>query len=519
MKKTTNVISLIVWLLMAAAEVILGMNVVKLDMVPAKYLYLLFGILALTALLLGMMMYRRTKDGDKKTKGLISTIVGWILSLLVIWGCTAACGAITQVNDVMDSVTQTPTVSAVVDIYVLQDDKAQTLDDARNYTFAVTDFYDWENTQTAIAGIEEELGSKLNTVSYVNVFAMIDALYAGEADALFLNSAYVDILLELEAYRDFTQRTRILHEYAIQEVPSPTETTAPSTADTTPDPEQTTEPSVQETTPNDPDLVEPFVIYLSGSDTRSKVLRVSRSDVNILAVVNPSTKQILLINTPRDFYVENPALGGALDKLTHCGIYGVDCSIEALENIYGTEIDYYAQINFTGFETLIDAVGGITVYSDVAFTTTHGSYPIVAGFNDLNGAQALGFARERYSLSGGDRDRGKNQMKIISAVISKLSAGTILSNYTGIMESMQNMFLTNMPQEQISKLVKMQLNDMTAWTVTTTAVNGTGGSDITASMPGMKLYVMYPNMATVNNAADLIQQVLSGEKLTDDNLK
>ena len=515
MKKATNIISLIIWLALAAAEVFLSMNILQLDMLPAKYLYIFFAVLVLVALLMGMMMYRRVKEGQKKTKGLVTQIIGWILSLLIILGCVSAAQAVQRVNDVIDSVTEQPSVSAVVDIYVMAEDPAQTLEDARDYTFAITEFYDWENTQRAIAAIETELGVTLKTVKYPHVFAMIDALYSGEANALFLNSAYVDILDELEGYSDFASLTRILHEHAIYETQQPQETTTPET--TAPEASApATEPSAQDT---DPEQVAPFVIYLSGSDTRSKVLKVSRSDVNILAVVNPQTRQILLVNTPRDYFVENPALGGARDKLTHCGIYGVDCSIEALENLYGTDITYYAQINFTGFETLIDAIGGITVYSNVAFTTTHGGYRIHEGFNDLNGHQALCFARERYNLAGGDRDRGKNQMKIISAVVDKLSASTLLSNYGSIMESMEDMFITNMPQDEMTKLVKSQLGDMGAWRIISTAANGTGGSDITASMPGMKVYVMYPNQDTVNHAASLIDRVLSGDIITEAELK
>ena len=182
------------------------------------------------------------------------------------------------------------------------------------------------------------------------------------------------------------------------------------------------------------------------------------------------------------------------------------------------DVDYYAQINFTGFETLIDAIGGITVYSDVAFTTAD-KYQIAQGENKLNGAEALSFARERKRLSGGDNARGQNQMKVIKAVISKMTSGsTIISNYTDIMESLEGMFATSMPMNHISDLVKMQLADMPQWEVHSYAVTGFNGSEYTYSTPGTRLYVMYPDDAMVANASALIDKVCSGEILTEADL-
>jgi LCP family protein required for cell wall assembly len=261
------------------------------------------------------------------------------------------------------------------------------------------------------------------------------------------------------------------------------------------------------------------VVYLSGTDSRSKVMSTNRSDVNILAVVNPQTQQILLINTPRDSYVPNTAANGALDKLTHCGLFGINCSVSTLENLYGIEIDHFARINFTGFETLIDAIGGVTIHSNIAFKTTHGDYPIVVGENHLNGAQALSYARERYSLPGGERERGKNQMKIITAVIKKMLSGSLITNYAEIMNSLADMFTTNFPQEKISALVKSQLLQMTDWEIFSYATNGTPSSGITYTMPNMELYVLKLSDESVQKGADLIQSVLNGEVITNDDLK
>jgi len=351
---------------------------------------------------------------------------------------------------------------------------------------------------------------------------MADALYAGEVDAILMSNAYVALLEEQAGYADFETKTKVLHEVAIvsqvQIHNNPGNSNEPLT----------TRPVVGADKENVSGGSEveigsvantPFVVYLSGNDARSEVLTTGRSDVNILAVVNPETKQILLVNTPRDYYVPNPAGNGVQDKLTHCGVYGVDCSMETLSELYDVPISYYAQINFYGFHTLIDVIGGITVYSDIGFNAAGGKYYFPAGQVELDGEKALAFARERHGVPGGDSTRGKNQMKVITAVVNKLTSGsTIISNYTGIMNSLQGMFQTNVEMDTISDLVKMQLEDMSSWNIKSYAVTGAGSSQITFSMPGKPLYVMIPNEASVNHGQNLIDRVIAGEVLTDADL-
>lgn len=269
--------------------------------------------------------------------------------------------------------------------------------------------------------------------------------------------------------------------------------------------------------PDDP-TEQPFAVYLSGSDTRSSDLTKSRSDVNIVAVVNPEDKQVLLVNTPRDYYVSNPAGNGAGDKLTHCGLYGPANSAQALSELYGVPIAYTAQINFKGFETLIDAMGGITVTSDYAFTTTVGKYKILAGENTLTGAQALAFARERSHLKDGDNGRGRNQMEVISGMIDALTAGNLLANYRTVLNSLEGMFTTSMPSSTMARLIRMQLTDMASWEVFSYAVTGTDGTGTAWSSGSTKLYVMYPDGASVAKAAVLMETVLAGELLTAEDI-
>ena len=333
-----------------------------------------------------------------------------------------------------------------------------------------------------------------------------EALYSGEAGAIILNELYADMLEDTEDYESFEDDTRLLYEIEIMAVAE----------EETDEEEETTESAAVSV---DDITTTPFIIYISGSDTRSTTLKKSRSDVNILMVVNPTTKQILLVNTPRDYYVQNSAGNWAYDKLTHCGIYGIDCSISTLENLYDVEVNYYIQMNFTGFETLIDDIGGITVYLDSGFTSR--GYTFTSGYNTLDGAQALVLARERYSFATGDNERGKNQMKIITAVIEKItsSGSTILSNYSSILSSLENMFVTSLESGDISALVKMQLSDMSSWDINSFAVTGTGGYNTTYSAGSMRLYVMYQNESDVAQATELMNKVLAGETITDEDLE
>ena len=259
---------------------------------------------------------------------------------------------------------------------------------------------------------------------------------------------------------------------------------------------------------------EPFIVYLGGSDTRSGKLTKGRNDVNILAVVNPNTKQLLLVNTPRDYYVSNPAGEGAKDKLAHCGLYGMENSKEALSRLYGLPVAYGAVINFKGFEALIDALGGVTVYSESAFTTTIGGYRIQQGANTLNGAQALAFARERSRVSGGDNTRGQHQMQVIAAMVRQLSAGNVLSRWREILDSLEGMFATDMPLSTMTKLLTNEIDNLDDWEIFSAAVTGTGGTDYNWSSGG-KAYVMYPD-ESVEQVAALMQRVMNGERLADE---
>ena len=505
-KKLWNIILIAALVLQLFAEGMAAAIVFRLDMFPTAYCLVLIGALLLAGIVTGMLMFVHRKG---KSVGMVRRIIACVLAVLIVCGCGAMCKVATDIYKTVHNIT-TPTVPSVTrSIFVRGDDPAQELSDAADYRFAAVENFDLDGTRQALEVLEQAFGKKITVSYYPSVTEMVDALYAGQADAIILNGAFVTTLEETEEFADFSKKTRLLYDVPIEGWTVPTESieaTSPS------------ESVPQETVPKDI-TQKPFVVYIAGSDSNSSYLPTNtRYDVNILVAVNPVTKQILLLNTPRDYFVKNPAGGGVRDKLTHCGIFGVDCSIQALQDLYGIKVDYYARINFAGVETLIDAVGGVTVTSSVSFTGMNDTL-FVKGENHLNGAQALEFSRERKHLPGGDNDRGKNQMKVIQALINKMTSGTaLISNYGQILNALGGMFETSMEMEDISKLVKMQLTDMASWNVQSYAVTGKGGNEVTYSWPGQELYVMYVDESHVAYASGLVQRILAGEILTNEDL-
>lgn len=504
-QKVFAIISAVILALQIAAETFATWIIVKLNMLPAKYFVALLAVFLLLTAMTATFMFLR----GKKPVGIIRRIISWLFAILIIAGCLLAGKLAFDAYKTIKQVTVVETTN-VLELYVVvrEKDPAKTVEDTAQYPYGIIADYDEDHTQEAIRQLEEITGKPLNISSFEKITDIADGLLNEKVDALIINGAALALLIEDENYEDFLEKTRILHTFLLDSLEAEQE----------PEPEPT-QPDKQPT-PEKKDITNtPFVIYFSGSDTRSKKLRTSRSDVNILAVVNPKTKQILLINTPRDYYVGNPAGKGKKDKLTHCGLYGTENSMKALGELYGLEINHYAQINFSGFETLVDAVGGVTVHSDQAFTAGK-TVKIKVGENQLNGEEALKFARERYHVSGGDRTRGKNQMKVIKAIVEKATSGTtLISNYGEILSSLEGMFKTNVTSEELSLLVKMQLSDMAQWNIVSYAVTGTGGSEKNYSSPGHKAYVMHPDMKTVEKASDLANRVLAGETLSEADVK
>ena len=431
---------------------------------------------------------RRNKLGK-----LICSVLAVVLSVAMIYG-TVAAGAVQSALNKISGIMVEKQVTAVI---VMKEDDATELGDTRGYKFGILANRDQENTQKLLSAMQESMG-QIDTREYETPAAMADALYDDEIQAMILNEGYISLLTEQEDYSDFSSYTKIIYEYV-------------------------TEHEITSIKPSGSITKQPFVIYCSGSDERdSDINAKSRSDVNILAVVNPKTRQILLINTPRDYYLPL-AFNGEMDKLTHAGMYGVQESMAVLDNLYGTKTSYYGRINFWGLIDIVDALGGIDVYSDYSFTTAAGDvagygdreYSYTEGWNHMNGIEALPFSRERYSFSDGDNQRGKNQMKVIQAIIEKATSPSVLAKYQDLLKAVSDNFITNISYDQISSLVQMMQKDGASWNIQT--MSATQGSGDTMqpcySSYGELLYVMPPDYDSVNRIREVIDQVMNGEEI------
>ena len=419
--------------------------------------------------------------GRKLTRG---QKAAWALAAVAAALVLAAVGAVAYYGSILHGAVEQATARepdrAVVGVYVEAGDPAQSLEDTAGYAFGAAAGEPYG--EQAQAALRQRLG-EVEITSCPTAFALADRLRAGEVRAILLGDAYAQALSEAPGYQWTGQRLRQVGslELELEDTPEPL--------------------AVPE------DLPRRFLVYLSGTDTFGSAATRARSDVNILAAVDTQAKKLLLVATPRDFYVTFPETGGARDKLAHAGVYGVEASAAALEGLYGVTVDYWVKMNFTGFVELIDALGGVEVYSDQAFTVE----PIRTyqqGYNQLTGLEALAFARERYSFPDGDYQRAKNQMEVIRAVVEKCSSFALVQNFRPVLEAAGEHLETNMPKEHLYGLAALQLGDPGPWTVETYTAQGDSAYRETWSMPGQELYVILPGEASVQEAKEKLAAAL-----------
>lgn len=468
--------------IVATVQFIIGallfMEFIFVDILPLKYL-IIYGIFVVGFFVAVMFSTR------KKKLSVVFTVLSLLLAVGMGWGIKTLMklDSTVQTAAVEDSGSTEATV--LVDVVVLSDDEAEEVSDlvGSNVGYISEDSY----SESALAMLRAELTSDVSSTSYDSMTGEALALINGTERVIVIEDSYLSILGEMDDFSVLESGTKVITSYEVAE---------------------TDDSSSYDTNQAIQSGDDSFVMYISGVDTYGSVSTKSRSDVNILLVVNRSTGKILMINTPRDSYVTLPLGGGSSDKLTHAGLYGVDVSMATLESLYGVDIDYYLRVNFTGFEEIIDALGGITVYSDYSFTTTKGGYSIYKGENTMDGATALSFARERKAFSDGDIQRGKNQMKVISAVISKMQSASMLANFDTLMDEVSESFQTSMSSDLIYEIVKEQIASGTSWDIETYSVTGTNGSAYTYTISNMKSSVIYLDDSAVLEATEKIKEVL-----------
>ncbi len=433
--------------------------------------YLIIGIAGITAL--SMLAFK------KSWAAIVMIIVTGFTSCVLAYGINFS----DQVGKLLGNISSSQTVNvSTMQVAVLKESSIQKIEDLTGETLAFSSSTDSQQ----IEKLKSDIDSKVVGLSYnqkSGLSGLANSLLEGEVSAIIMNSEFPSMISEMEGYEDFEDRIRIIYSVDVR--------------------------TITEKTPEELSNVDVFTLYLSGIDTFGDVMQTSRSDVNVIAVVNIKTKHVLLINTPRDYYVPLPNSAGVRDKLTHAGIYGVENSMGTLEMLYDTKINYYLRMNFSGFEKIIDTIGGIDVESEEDFTSTlNPQYTYEKGTNHLNGEAALFFARERKAFLEGDNQRGRDHMAIIEATIKKMTTSPeILTNYQAVFEILKDSFQTSMPEDLIKKLISTQISDSTEWKIDSYAVEGEGERRRTFSEPNSYLYVAMPEYYTVQNAKDMINQV------------
>lgn len=475
---------------------------------PGLYISIVTGIL--TALFI-YELYKLSLLPAAILAGIIITVLlMWILSAIclikedlhlawrIVGGLLAVCLALASAGGMYYANTGNKALEelsdqegkSIVAVYVLNNHVIEDVKDLEGRKIGVLKTMSAQGTDVCIEELKKA-GVNITTEEFDSSYRMTQALKGQAIDGMILDQGYLDTLLEMPGMENLDEEIVPVVQYYYD---APKTNTA-ETVDT---------------------AMEPFTVYISGIDTReNKLLRNSRSDVNLLATVNPESHEILLVSIPRDYYVETvcePDMGcmnGAMDKLTHTGLHGPETTEMTLEKLFDVSINYNVRVNFSSLVNVVDELGGVQLYNPEAFTSVSGP-TFQQGDITLNGQHALAFVRERYAFTDGDRARGRNQMRVLTAIINKMMSPKILTNFTGIMNSLSNSFETNMSEKDIKALVQAQLADPAKWTIYSYSVTGSGGTDYAAEL-GDNAYVMYPDQATVDNAKADIKAVLSGE--------
>mgnify|MGYP000009449629 FL=1 len=470
-KKVLNIVSIIIGIISLILMLVFSYAIYKLNMIPGKFLipvYILIFVIY-TGLLLTVFL-PKVKSKIKVFSMIILVLFG------VIFGF--ADKYIFTTLNFMDILDRDVLQKERYDVYVLENSSYNKLEDLKGKKVGL---YQSSNSEKAGSELKNKIDFEI--IEYTDVEKMFESLNNDEINAIIISSS-VKNLLDTEL-NDINVKIKSIYNFKI---------------------------SIEKN-----DIVKvvnvtntPFNVYIAGGDGYGSIDYTFNTDVNMVATINPTTRKILLTSIPRDYYVNLVGQGpNAYDKLTHAGYYGIEESVKTVENLLDTDINYYVKINFSTIEGIVDAIGGVDVYSEYEFTASDGTYSYVKGYQHLDGKKALRFARERKSFATGDVQRVKNQQKVVEAMINKITSSTaLISSYDRILDSVSENLDTNMPSKDISRLVKMQLNDMRGWTIESQNAVGTGQMGPTYTFPTLNLYTMLPDKDSVNSLKLKINEYL-----------
>lgn len=434
------------------------------------------------------------------TRAVVSKIICVVITLVLIFGSCMGGYYISKTGSLLTNITNvTKHAKNTVSVVVKQSSDIKNKSQLNGLSVGTLRTIGTQGSSKALKELSKD-GIVMNQSEYDSLSAMLEAFYNGEVDSIIINESSRSQILDMESYADFDNNTRVVYQtsYKVENTDK-----ANAVSDIT---------------------SKPFNVLISGSDTRGGFDENGRSDVIMVATINPKTSTILLTSVPRDFYVTTACdaadgcMQGALDKITHTGIHGTNTTKRTVEQLLGVEINYTFKVGFDAVTELVDAVGGVDVTVAPGYAVDHFAcmynLSVHEGVNHLNGEQALAFARERYAYTEGDRQRTKNQQLVLMGIVDKITSPSIVQNYSSIMDAMSNTFSTTMSSSEISALIKYQINNNLKWKMEQYMVDGTGDTLMCAEL-GDAASVMVPNQSTVKMAKDKINAVLAGKSADD----
>lgn len=451
--------------------ILLTLAILVFAIIYTKYLPLKIEfIIMLIAALIGLIGLAVKKKGIKITSGIFILLISGV----IFYGHV-------KINNLIGTDSY---VTHTLSLVVMDDSSIKSVEEAKGKSFGKSS----DISDLLWSEFEKEKADNLNASddlkTYDDSVELADNLYFGNIDVMILDEYNRGNILD--KYPDFDTETRILGNIEVKE-----------------------EREIVDAKKTDV-VNKPFTVFISGVDTAGSITANSRSDVNVIAVVNPNTKKILLVSIPRDAYIKIPALDGNKDKITHSGLFGVGATMEAFEDYFDIDINYYAKFNFTSVINIIDIIGEVDVYSHYNFSVD--GYTYTKGINSMNGEKALRFVRERYTLPNGDMDRGVHQMELIKGVINTVTKPQNILKIGGIIDEIGKNLDTNMSTDEVSSLIAFQLDKNIAWDFDQIQLEGTGKTGKYSYMiPNQNIYVMEPSESSREEIINKINEVYNEE--------
>lgn len=487
--KVLRGIGIILSILLVVASFYLLYQLIKINVLPTKLLFLITIILVLLDAIFALLLCYYTR-------AVVSKIICVVITLVLIFGSCMGGFYISKTGSLLTSITNvTKHAKNTVSVVVKQSSDIKNKSQLNGLSVGTLRTIGTQGSSKALKELSKD-GILMNQSEYDSLSAMLEAFYKGEVDSIIINESSRSQILDMESYADFDNNTRVVYQTSYK-----VENTDKANAVT--------------------DITsKPFNVLISGSDTRGGFDENGRSDVIMVATINPKTSTILLTSVPRDFYVTTTCdaadgcMQGALDKITHTGIHGTNTTKRTVEQLLGVEINYTFKVGFDTVTDLVDALGGVDVYVEPGYAVTTSTFSVHEGTNHLDGEHALAYARERYSYTEGDRQRTKNQQQVLMGIVNEATKPSVITKYASIMDAMANTFSTTMSNEEISDLIKYQINNNPKWKMEQYMVDGTGDTLMCAEL-GDAASVMVPDQSTVKMAKDKINAVLAGKSADD----